>query len=119
MVKKCVMKLKLDRSSNSSIHLYIRRITRTVDECIIVFLANMNIPKLTDEEKLSCEGKLTKNECWNALSSMASNKSPGSDGLSKEMVIYICFFDEIHNYLLESLNYLFIHGQLSHCQRKQ
>ena len=26
------------------------------------------------------------------------------------------FFYEIHNYLLESLNYSFIHGQLSHSQ---
>ena len=30
---------------------------------------------------------------------------------------YISCFDEIHNYLLESLNY-FIHGQLSHSQRQ-
>ena len=28
------------------------------------------------------------------------------------------FFYEIHNYLLESLNYSFIHGQLSHSQRQ-
>ena len=42
------------------------------------YLANMNIPKLTDEEKLSCEGKLTKNESWNALSFMGSNKAWGT-----------------------------------------
>ena len=70
----------------------------------------MNIPKLTDEENLSCEGKLTKNECWIALSSMGNNTSLGNDGLSKESYIY--FFDQIHNYLLVSLNYSFIHGQL-------
>ena len=57
-----------------------------------------------------------KNECWIALSSMGNNKSPGNDGLSKQF--YSCFFYEIHNYLLESLNYSFIHGQLSHSQRQ-
>ena len=90
--------------------LYKRRSNKTVDECMS-YLANISLPKLTDEEKLSCEGKLTKNECWIALSSMGNNKSPGNDDLSKEF--YICFFDEIHSYLSESLNYSFIHGQLS------
>ena len=97
----------------SSLHK--RRSNKTVDECMS-YLANISLSKLTDEEKLSCEGKLTKNECWIALSSMGNNKSPGNNGLSKEF--YICFLDEIHNYLLESLNYSFIHGQLSHSQHQ-
>ena len=41
--------------------LYKRRNTKTVDECMS-HLANTNIPKLTDEKRLSCEGKLTKNK---------------------------------------------------------
>ena len=69
---------------------------KTVDECMS-YLTNMNIPKLTDEEKLPCKGKLTKNECWIALSFMGKNKSLGNDSLSKEF--YICFFDQFHNYL--------------------
>ena len=69
------------------------------------------------KRKLSCEGKFTKNKCWIVLSLMENNKSLGNDGLSEEF--YICFFFyEIHNYLLESLNYSFIHGQLSHSQRQ-
>ena len=68
---------------------YKRRSNKTVDECMS-HLANISLPKLTDKEKLSCEGKLTKNECRIALSSMGNNKSPGNDGLSKEF--YICFF---------------------------
>ena len=39
------------------------------------YLANINVPKLTDEERLSCEGKLAKNECWYVLFSVGSNKS--------------------------------------------
>ena len=61
-----------------------------------------------------CEGKLTKNECWIAL--YFHGKSPGIDGLFKEF--YSCFFHEIHDYFLESLNYSFIHQQLSHSQHK-
>ena len=95
MVKNCVMELKLDRSSNNSIHHYIKDIVpKPADECMS-YVANVNIPKPTDEEKLSCEGKLTKNDCWIALSSMGSSKSPGNDGLSEEFYIY--FFDEIHS----------------------
>ena len=75
--------------------LYKRRSNKTVDECMS-YQANISLPKLTYEEKMSCEGKLTENECWIALSSMGNNKSPGNDGLSKEF--YICFFDEIHNF---------------------
>ena len=50
-------------------------------------------------------------EIWYALSSMGNNKSPGNDGLSKEF--YVCFFQEIHSYLLDALNLSFTHGQLS------
>jgi hypothetical protein len=32
----------------------------------------------------SCEGPLTPGECWTAISQMANNKSPGSDGLPAE-----------------------------------
>ena len=91
-----MVKLKLDRSSNNSIHHYIRRNNKTVDKCMS-YLANMNMPKLTDEEKLSCKGSSLKMNAGIALSSMGNKKSPGNDGLSKEF--YICFFDEIQNYL--------------------
>ena len=47
---------------------------------------------------------------------MGNNKSPGNDGFSKEF--YVCFFQEIHSYLLDALNHSFIHGQLSISQRQ-
>ena len=47
---------------------------------------------------------------------MGNNKSPGNDGLSKEF--YICFFNEIHLYLLQALNMSFREGQLSSSQRQ-
>ena len=55
-------------------------------------------------------------EIWYALNSMANNKSPGNDGLSKEF--YVCFFQEIRSCLLDVLNLSFTHGQLSNSQRQ-
>ena len=87
MGMKCEMKLKLDRSFKQFCSsLYKRRSNKTVDVCMS-YLANMSLPKLTDDEKLSCEGKLTKNECWITFSPMGTNNSPGNDGLSEEFYI--------------------------------
>ena len=53
-------------------------------------------------------------EIWYALNLKGNNKSPGNDGLSKEF--YMCFFQEIHSYLLDALNLTFTSGQLSSSQ---
>ena len=39
---------------------------------------------LSDEQRLLCEGKLLKEECYKALAAMQNCKSPGIDGLPKE-----------------------------------
>ena len=63
-----------------------------------------------------CEGRLTKQECWDTLQSFGNNKSPGNDGLSKKF--YVCLFNEINAYLIDSLNHSFHEGQLSTSQRQ-
>ena len=77
-------------------------------------LRNINISKRTDDERNVCKEKLTKMEIWNALNSMRNSKSPGNDGLSKEF--YVCFFQEIHSYLLDTLNLSFTHEHISNSQ---
>ena len=79
-------------------------------------MKTVNFPRLTDDECRLCEGELTKRKCWEALQTMGNNKSPGNDGLSKEL--YVCFFNEIHLYLLQALNMSFREGQLSSSQRQ-
>ena len=95
--------------------LYKHRSTKNERECL-EYLHSLNIPKLSEAERNSCEGLLTKKECWEALSEMKNGKSPGNDGLTKEF--YMCFFNEICNQLIAALNESFTVGQLSnsHCQ---
>ena len=47
---------------------------------------------------------------------MKNGKSPGNDGLTKEF--YVCFFEEINQFLIEALNESFNTGQLSISQRQ-
>ena len=81
-------------------NLYNRCSTRTEEDCL-EYLRTLNIPQQSEAERDSCEGSLTKRQCWEALISMRNGKCPGNDGLTKEF--YVCFFDEIFNYLLSAL----------------
>ena len=47
---------------------------------------------------------------------MASSKSPGNDGLTKEF--YVCFFKDVGQYLIDALNLSFDYGMLSTSQRQ-
>ena len=48
------------------------------------FTQNLNIPKLSDSQRLLCEGQLTYTECFDVLDKLKSDKSPGNDGLTAE-----------------------------------
>ena len=89
--------------------LYKQGSAKTEQDCL-EYLHNINIPQLSQSERESCEGLLTKRECWKVLSSMKNNGSPGNDGLTKEF--YICFFDEISDFLVQALNESFNISQL-------
>ena len=47
--------------------------------------------RFSEEEAETCESEVTREECYNALKSMAKNKSPGSDGFTVEF--YLHFYD--------------------------
>ena len=96
-------------------NLYEQRSTKTKADCLH-YISNFSVPKLSEEDRTICEGKLSKKECYDALLSLGNNKSPGNDGLSKEF--YVRFFSEIHPFLIQALNYSFQHGELSISQRQ-
>ena len=44
----------------------------------------LDIPKLTEEEKHMCEGKILHKECEHMLEMFQNNKVPGNDGIPVE-----------------------------------
>ena len=78
------------------------------------YLASIQLPSLSDEEAMSCEGVLSEAECREAVFSMKNNKSPGSDGLSAEF--YKCFWDNVKSLVIDSLNYGLVQEELSESQ---
>ena len=77
--------------------LYEQRSTKTKADCL-QYIGNFSVPKLSEENRTICEGKLSKKECYDFLLSLGNNKSPGNDGLFKEF--YVCLFNEIHPFLI-------------------
>ena len=48
------------------------------------FHCKADIPKLTEEEKLSCEGRIISEEYVKALDTFENGKTPGNDGIPVE-----------------------------------
>ena len=80
------------------------------------FLANPEIPRLTEENAHACEEKLTVAECLKSLQLFENNKSPGDDGLTAEF--YKAFWNIVGKLMVESLNYSYDYGELSNSQKR-
>ena len=65
------------------------RKTQNQTDKIEAYLELIPLPKLTNEQTLSCEVIVFEDELFKSLKSMENNKSPGNDGLSEEF--YECF----------------------------
>ena len=48
------------------------------------FFGDLNVPKLSEEQKINCEGKISSKECFDLLDSFHNNKTPGNDGIPIE-----------------------------------
>ena len=71
---------------------------------------------LSDSERVSCEGDITKDELFMALGGLQTGKSPGSDGLPTEF--YKAFWDDLGDVLVRVLNERFHTGILTDSQRE-
>ena len=71
---------------------------------------------MSDSERVSCEGDLTKDELFVALGSLQTGKSPGSDGLPTEF--YKAFWQDLSDVLVLVLNERFHIGILTDSQRE-
>ena len=81
-----------------------------------LFRSPAAIPRLNEAMKEICEGQLTYSECFKVLSTFENNKTPGNDGLSIEF--YKFFWPEFGTFPVDSLNYAYIHGELSNSQKE-
>ena len=77
---------------------------------------SLNIPRLTDQQKLSCEGSITEEECIKALQSFQGNKTPGNDGLPIEF--YSKFWEIISEPFANCVNEIFTRGEMSRSQKQ-
>ena len=80
------------------------------------FFKNKLIRPQSSEKADTCEGKITKEECLQALKEMQNGKSPGSDDFTSEF--YKAFWDEIGDDVVQSINYAYDKGELSICQKR-
>ena len=51
------------------------------------FLNNVDIPSLDENDKNICDVEITIDDLNKSLCAMDNNKSPGNDGLSKELYV--------------------------------
>ena len=65
------------------------------------FLNNVNIPKLSTDQITLCDIELTEKDLYDSMKTIENDKSPGNDGLTKE--IYVTFWDDIKAAFISSL----------------
>ena len=80
------------------------------------FLNNLNIPKLLEDEKQSCEGKILLNECELILETFQNNKAPGNEGIPVEF--YKKLWPLISEPFIKCVNECFENKQLSSSQKQ-
>ena len=80
------------------------------------FFSEVDIPKLSEEERLSCEGQIATEECVKALDTFENGKTPGNDGIPVEF--YKTFWSSIGEILTDVFNHSFDAGQMSNSQKQ-
>ena len=61
------------------------------------FLDKVQLPKLNITKINKCDHELSEKELYISLMSMQNNKSPGNDGLTKEL--FVTFWEDIKDFL--------------------
>ena len=90
--------------------------TSNNSEKISSFLDDLTIPKLSETDKNSCEGKISAGECYKLLESFQNNKTPGNDGIPIEF--YKKFWSLISDPFIYSVNECFEKGEMSVSQKQ-
>ncbi|CAG2241168.1 unnamed protein product [Mytilus edulis] len=75
------------------------------------YLEDLNLNKLTEEDKTNFDTFITQDECLKLLKEFKNNKSPGVDGIGKSF--YLKFWNIIGEDLVEVLNNVYLNGELT------
>ena len=116
-VQKSIVSLKSSTGEilddSKSILEYCAKYFRTLFKSDGVELESMNAfsldesgPRLSEEERLSCEGIITAEECLSALKGMGKDKAPGITGFTTEF--YTAFWEDLKDLLVEYINEAFV-----------
>ena len=102
-------------------HRYYKRLhtssrTNPNDPRFEVFFDSPTLPKPSPPQADSCDGLLTKEECYVSLKSFSKGKSPGTDGLTAEF--YFSFWELLEQELVDSFNYAFEKGEITISQKR-
>ena len=74
------------------------------------FLGDFNVPKLSEDQKSKCEGKISSKECFDLPDSFHSNKTAGNDGIPIEF--YKQFSPLISDSFIRCANECFEKGEM-------
>ena len=80
------------------------------------FLGQASILKLSEEERLSCEGRKIIEECVKALDTFENGKTPGNDGIPAEF--YKTFWNSVGELMTDAFNCTFDSGEMSNSQKQ-
>ena len=86
------------------------------DEEVENFLNVLDIPKLTEEQKHLCEGKILQKECELMLETFQNNEVPGNDGIPVEF--YKRFWTLLSEPFVNCANECFENMQMSNSQKE-
>ena len=81
-----------------------------------VFFDSSSLPQLSLHQADSCDGLLTKEECYTSLKSFSKCKSPRTDGLTVEF--YLSFWKLLGQELVDSFNYALEKGEMPIFQKR-
>ena len=106
----------LDSSSEYYKKLYRSKLSVSQSDVLDQFLGNPNIPVLSVQERLNCEGEITTEECVKALDTFDNGKTPGNDEIPVEF--YKTFWNSVGVFITEVFNHSFELGQMSNSQKQ-
>ena len=81
-----------------------------------MFFHSSTLPKLSPPQAASCDGHLTKEECYVSLKSFSKGKSPSTDGLTVEF--NLSFWELLGQELVDSFKCAFEKGEMSVSQKR-